>query len=164
MSLEIEVLLKEHLQYDPVSGEISWLKRYNRYSKVSPGDSAGTNWNGYRRVKFLGKSYAAHRLAWFLFYGCWPKFTIDHINGDSLDNRLVNLRDCTHKENHGNRKKEINVSGFKGVSPIGNKWQARICHNYNRIYLGLFPTVEEAAFVYDLKAKELFGEYARTNF
>jgi len=164
MKQEVDKLLQEHLYYDQDFGTIHWYKRYNRFSKVNIGDVAGTVWNGYIRVKFLGKTYGAHRLAWFLVHGVWPTKHIDHINGNSLDNRLINLRECSHKENHGNRKKEDNVSGFKGVSPKDKKWQARICHNYKRIYLGLFETAEEAAKAYDAKARELFGRFARPNF
>jgi hypothetical protein len=160
----IEELLKEHLQYDPDNGKLLWLKPYDRYSRVKAGDIAGTTWNNYVRVKFLGKSYSAHRLAWFLYYNAWPKLHLDHINGDSTDNRIVNLRECTHQQNHGNRKKQANLSGFKGVSKKDNKWQARVCFNFKRHYLGLFNTAEEAAKAYDEKAKELHGEFARLNF
>lgn len=159
-----EELLKEHLQYNSESGELLWLKPYNRYSRVKTGDVAGTKWNGYIRVKFLGKSYGAHRLAWFLHFGTWPKLHLDHINGDSTDNRIVNLRECTHQQNHGNRKIQSNLSGFKGVSKKDGKWQARVCFNFKRHYLGLFNTAEEAAKAYDAKAKELHGEFARLNF
>ena len=88
---------------------------------------------------------------------------VDHINGDTLDNRKSNLRICTQAQNTRNRIKPIiNTSGYKGVSKQtkGKKWIARIAN----VYLGLFNTPVEAAKAYDNKAKELFGEFAHLNY
>lgn len=91
----------------------------------------------------------------------------DHINGNKLDNRKANLREATGFENHWNTKKHIdNTSGFKGVTwhKVARKWAVRIQQYGKPMYLGLFTTAEEAAHAYDKRARELFGEYARTNF
>ena len=90
--------------------------------------------------------------------------SIDHINGNGLDNRKENLRICSHKMNMANQRvRSNNKSGFKGVHKQGEKWVASICSNYKINYLGIFNTPEEAASVYNNKAKELFGEFARIN-
>ena len=90
-----------------------------------------------------------------------PKgYEIDHINGNGLDNQRSNLRLCTHQENMRNRPKNKNKSGYKGVYRNHAKWHAAIKHNGKKIYLGNFSKPEDAAKVYDLKAKELFGEFA----
>lgn len=92
---------------------------------------------------------------------------VDHINGNTLDNRKENLRICTSGQNQGNRKKGINNKlGFKGVAKVTNcsKFQAHICKDFKKIYLGSFSTPEEAAKEYDKKAIELFGEFAQLNF
>ena len=52
-------------------------------------------------------------------------------------------------------------TGVKGVSPCGSGYQAQIRINWKNIYLGIFPTIEEAKAVYDKAAIELHGEFAR---
>jgi hypothetical protein len=92
--------------------------------------------------------------------------SVDHINGDSLDNRKENLRICTHKENSQNRKMPSNnTSGYKGVSVIASgKYQASIGVNGELIYLGLFGSAKQAALAYDKAAIEYHGRFSNTNF
>lgn len=92
------------------------------------------------------------------------KMVTDHINGNGLDNRKINLRICTQQQNIMNRRKTIGVSKFKGVSLSHNKWQAGIKKNKRFFYLGLFIDEKDAAMAYDNKARELFGEFANLNF
>lgn len=94
--------------------------------------------------------------------------TIDHRNGDGLDNRRANLRVCTVSQNGMNRPKQANnTSGFKGVFPSGRPhqpWSASIKKDQRVIHLGRFGTPEQAALAYDRAAAELFGEFAVLNF
>lgn len=96
---------------------------------------------------------------------------IDHKNGDGLDNRRNNLRPATHQQNTFNQKIQTRPgksSKYKGVCLFKNlkykKWNARIKLGGIQYSLGYFATQEDAALAYDKKAKELFGEFARTNF
>lgn len=94
---------------------------------------------------------------------------IDHINGDKLDNRKANLRIVTPSQNCMNRRiSSVNTSGYKGVcwreNTAGRNWCATIYKDYKQYHLGYFSTKIEAAKAYDAKAKEMFGEYALTNF
>lgn len=91
---------------------------------------------------------------------------IDHINHNPLDNKKANLRICTHAQNMRNQKKRRGSSNFKGVhwNKNAKKWMAQITCNYKKHYLGYFEKEENAAKVYDRVAKELFGEFALTNF
>lgn len=89
---------------------------------------------------------------------------VDHINGNTLDNRRSNLRLATKQQNQFNRSKpQNNTSGYKGVTWNKNaeKWKAQIGHAGTTLYLGYFDTPEEAALAYEEKAKELFGEFYR---
>ena len=90
----------------------------------------------------------------------------DHINGNGFDNRRVNLRRCTRSQNQHNMHSIWGTSKYKGVSwhKAGKKWQARICVDGKRIHLGLFDSEIEAARIYNQKARELFGEFAKPNF
>lgn len=90
--------------------------------------------------------------------------TIDHINQNGLDNRRENLRFCTTSENLHNRSSIGGSSKYKGVSRVKNKWRSYIWQDYKRIHLGYFEKEEDAARAYDIKAVELFGEFAKLNF
>ena len=90
----------------------------------------------------------------------------DHINGDGLDNRRMNLRSCIHSENTHNQKcHRDGTSKFKGVSfwKRAGKWIAQISSGGKKFYLGSFDDEVVAAKAYDAKACELFGRFAKIN-
>jgi hypothetical protein len=98
-----------------------------------------------------------------------PKGKImDHINHNGLDNRRVNLRVATRRENTWNKRKQRGncSSQYKGVTWLKSegKWQARIVCKGRAIFIGYFDDEKAAARAYDAKAAELFGEYAAMNF
>ena len=91
-----------------------------------------------------------------------------HRNGNKLDNRRANLASATAGQNaHARRKtKKKKSSKYKGVTWLKSQkcWQARLMKNYKPVFLGNFANEIEAAKAYDQKAKELFKEFAVTNF
>lgn len=91
---------------------------------------------------------------------------IDHINRTKLDNRKCNLRVATSSQNGINRGLQpTNTSGYKGVSyhKKANKWQARLSIDGKLRHLGCYETKEEAAKAYNVKAEEVYGEFAFLN-
>jgi len=93
-----------------------------------------------------------------------PGMVVDHINRNGLDNRESNLRNCTRLQNLQNRYWAAGQSQYRGVSPVGDKWQAVIGYNNETIHLGLFEDEVEAAKARDRKAYELAGPFAYLNF
>jgi hypothetical protein len=93
---------------------------------------------------------------------------VDHISGDGLDCRRLNMRLATRQQNLANRFKFSGKysSKYKGVtwSKRDKKWIAQIMVNYKNIRLGSFVIEEDAARAYDKAAIQHFGEYARLNF
>lgn len=89
---------------------------------------------------------------------------VDHINGDSLDNRRLNLRVATNAQNNRNRGvSKNNTSGFKGVCWDGQtkKWVAHIETDGRQKKLGRFDTPKAAHAAYCSAAKELHQDFAR---
>lgn len=148
--------LKELLNYDPETGIFTWLNPLSFC--VQAGSIAGwIDKRGYVFIRVNGKLMAAHRLAWLYVRGCWSEFDIDHIDGDPSNNKLRNLREATRSENNQNRSKFGRSSvGLIGVSYnpkcTNNPYQAAIKSCGKRLYLGSFPTQEDAYSAY-LKAK-----------
>lgn len=137
----------ELLDYNPDTGEFIRKKRTSNSIKV--GDTAGTtNSEGYRQVSIRGKQYYAHRLAWLLHYGEWPRQDLDHINHTRADNRITNLRLADRSTNMKNSTKRAdNTSGICGVywyKPY-SKWMALLGYEGGSKFLGYFDTIEEAA-------------------
>tara|TARA_R110001632_G_scaffold194731_1_gene316180 strand:+ start:270 stop:815 length:546 start_codon:yes stop_codon:yes gene_type:complete len=152
---------KEVLNYNEQTGIfVRFIKSRNTY------EEAGViNGSGYRQISISvngnRKILRAHRLAWFMAYGELPNI-IDHIDHNKLNNRISNLRSCTHQQNKFNQGKySNNTSGFKGVSfrKPNKKWMAQIAQDGKIIYLGSFNCPQEASRAYEAKARELFGDY-----
>lgn len=117
---------------------------------------------GYLRIRVEGREYRAHRIIWEMFNGPIPEgMLVDHIDGDTLNNRIENLRLATRRENNINAKATTNRSLPKGVSSNGKKYRVRLTFEGTTLCLGSYHTIEEAKQVYDSKNKELNGEFVR---
>ena len=166
----IEDTLREALSYDAESGELRWKEDWWPKSTANrvAGHVASTK-NGrtkYRRIEHRRKAFPAHRVAWLLYYGEWPKREIDHIDGDGLNNKIENLRLADRRQNSFNRPKyKNNKSGFKGVQARAcGRFYAHIGFEGKLIHIGTYLTAESAARAYDEKARELHGPFARLNY
>jgi hypothetical protein len=146
------------ISYDAETGE--FVRLVGGGNGVKAGDRAGyIQSRGYVAMNVGGKQYLAHRLAWRLTHGDWPKADIDHINGDKTDNRLCNLRDVNRQTNTENvRKARTNsASGLLGAyfNKKKAKWFASITTSGRSKFLGHFETAEAAHRAY-MAAKPQF--------
>lgn len=165
--LKPEDLTQDYLQsildYDALTGIFKWTARRQGTRVGRQCGCVGPL--GYRQIYVRGHHYMAHRLAWFYVYGHWPAAFIDHINGDTDDNRIDNLREADAVQSAWNtRKQKNNTSGYKGVhfsKGSKKKWQATIHANHQRHVIGYYETPEEASAAYNSAAAKLHGEFAR---
>lgn len=160
--------IDELLEYR--DGHLYWKVSRGR---VRTGSLAGTEMQTedghiYRKVRVNGRQYLAHRLIWELLTGVQLTFDqkIDHINGNTLDNRISNLRVCTNTQNAQNiHARRGMYSQLKGVTfhKRTGKFVAQIRVNGVSRWLGSFLTEEEAARAYAEAANSNFKEFANVD-
>ena len=94
----------------------------------------------------------------------WPR--TDHRDGNALNNKRSNLRECTDAQNSRNSGKRPGANPYKGITlhKATGKWRAQIGIDYKHLNGGLYATPEQAARRYDELAKTYHGEFARLNF
>ncbi len=150
---------REVLTYDRATGLLTW--KVNRPGCVA-GAVAGTiTGDGYVQIEVDFVLYRAHRIAWLIETGEWPRGQIDHINRRRADNRWENLRDATPLENARNRTPASgSKSGVVGVAPAGSKWAAYIGIDNRTIYLGCFTDLPDAITARRGAERLHFGQFA----
>jgi len=97
---------------------------------------------------------------------CPKGLEVDHINLNTLDNRMCNLRIVTHQQNQCNQPvQKNNTSGVSGVSyyPPRKKYRARIKIGQHEIHLGYYEVFEQAVQARNVGMECMFGEYGRYN-
>lgn len=160
--------VKELFEYDPETGVFRWRINISCHRR---GSIAGTlSLLGKRRylvIRYEGKEYRAHRLAFLWMVGRWPEAEVDHANGVGVDNRWVNLREATKSQNAANRgAMRTNKIGLKGVIRVIRfgvaKYEARIRVSGKQRHLGRFNTAYEAHQAYIVAAERTHGEFARS--
>jgi hypothetical protein len=148
--------MREYLAVDPASRTgLRWIKRPSRCAKA--GDEAGSvNDEGYYVVVLKRVTYKNSRVIWTLHNGADPgQAQVDHINHDRRDNRIINLRLVSSRENSQNRTSHGAYP--LGVSRAGNyeRYRALIRVNGKQRSLGRFSTPELAAAAYQQACAEL---------
>jgi len=121
--------------------------------------------NGYVYYSLWRNGKSTPRTLHALLMGTHAGSHIDHINGNKLDNRRVNLRVVTPSTNQVNRHglNRNNRSGVRGVdyapkTSASKPWRAQITVDHRNKYLGLYATKEEAVAARRAAELELFGE------
>lgn len=125
---------------------------------LTTGGSGNKKQYAHRRNRTSGGLVLMHR-----FILDMPKrngLVVDHINGDSLDNRRSNLRICKHGENMRNYRNAWGKEGIRGVRTTpGGKYMARIRYQ-NKLYnIGTFDTQKDACIAYAFASSLLHGEF-----
>lgn len=160
--------LHELTTYNPETGEFIANKTIGNKEK---GAVLGTNSDkGYIRTALDKKIYRNHRLAFLYMTGIMPLDEVDHINGNTSDNRWENLRLATSFQNMANKPmNNNNTIGIKGIVLYGHRYRASVTVNYKRhqkyFYIRDFPskeaTLQEAVQWVTAKREQLHGEFAR---
>lgn len=147
-------------EYDPVSGFLT-RREQHRYDLLA-GDEVGTKLaSGYRQVSIEGHTYMTHVVIWAMHYGEWPTFQIDHKDRVRDHNWIDNLRPASGSQQRMNSSlRKDNTSGTRGVYLKRNKWAAEIRINKRKIFLGVYPTYEDAKEFRDLCESMIFGEFS----
>lgn len=149
--------LKELLNYDPNTGVFLW-NATGRGRRSNVAGSKGKR--GYIEIGIDSHKYLAHRLAWLFIYGYMPVNVIDHIDHNTSNNCIANLRDVSKAENSQNLVKAtsrnkssrligVNFHKCRGV------YRAAITTNGVKKQIGVFSTAEEAHAAYVKEKRKL---------
>lgn len=151
-------LVRYYFDYDHDTGNLIWKNPRAKWIKV--GDVVGHFSNGYQRTHIRGiGGLLVHRLVFLFHHGYLPNL-IDHVDQDSSNNKVENLRESDKIGNVYNTGLfSHNKSGFRGVSwcKNGKKWTARFKHNGKYEFLGYFELKEDAYEARLKREKEVFG-------
>lgn len=158
--------MEQRLRLELETGKLFWIQPPKKHPDLI-GKEAGClqknkTTKHYWVVQVDGKKYRRSQIVFYLANGYWAKPCIDHINGDSTDDRPTNLRQATITQNAWNHKKrarriQLPIRVRKLAS---GKFQARIGYFGKQIHLGSFQSPDEASTIYQSKRKELYGQFA----
>lgn len=149
---------------DVAAGQVFWRNVAKEHARLNGREAGCKRYSGkpYWVVKVNKRAYRRAQIILAASTGRWPADCVDHINGNSLDDRACNLRHATAQQNAMNHKKRAKAE----ATPMGvratasGKFDARISFQKVPRHLGVFPTVEQAHAAYIAARKEYFGEFA----
>lgn len=128
---------------------------------------SGQNWHAVfcNKKDFYAARTVNRKRIWLhrVITSCPTGFFVDHINGNTLDNRRCNLRICTKTQNSQNQHTSLNK--YKGVHwhKRVKKYCASIRVNQRLLHLGYSDSEKDCAALYNAAAIKFFGEFARVN-
>jgi len=142
--MDLQKRIHELFDYSIITGE---FYHKTKTSRRNIGDIAGSYYGNRKYIRFDGSRHRASRLAWIYVNGRLPNGVIDHINGDSMFDGYINLRDITQIENCKNSRRSCNnKSGITGVckEKFTGKWLSKIMVDRKNITIGRFDDFFEA--------------------
>lgn len=109
MSTKLSYLkASKFITYNPLTGNVTRVDRINGNPKLDK--------DGYLVIKIKSHLFKVHRLCWAKHYQKEPILVIDHINRNKTDNRVINLRHVSQKQNILNTHREPNKdTGYVGI-------------------------------------------------
>ena len=147
-------------------GSLTWLE-VSKYHVERVGSEAGCSrpsqfGKHYWHVQIGGKKFKRSHIVFCLTHGRWPAQQIDHINGNSLDDRPSNLREATPTQNAWNHKTRAKRSPLPmGVRKAkSGRYVARIGVGGRQFTIGTFSSPEAASESYQAARRINFGEFA----
>ena len=166
--------LNECLLYDADSGVLTWRERPEHHFRTRRGwrtflsqkadRPAGGflkkgKWGSYHGVRLDKTLYLSHRIIWVMVNGYIPDgMEIDHIDGNTENNRISNLRAVSSSDNSSNSKlKANNTSGHHGVywNKKMSKWCVQIWKNKQYYGGGSYAAFSDAVIKRDQMEREL---------
>jgi hypothetical protein len=157
--------IEQRLQVDLATGVCVW-RDATKHHRPLVGKVAGharPNHSGkcYWIIKINGIPYRRAQIVLTIATGRWPTDTVDHIDGDSLNDCAANLRHATIMQNAWNHKRRAKTASTPmGVRMLpSGRYQVRIAVNKKQIHVGTFSTVEAASAAYQQARKENYGAF-----
>lgn len=140
------ILVRELFDYFPETGKLVWkTPRSNRvYKGMEAGSICG---NGYLYVGIGRERYTVQHLAWLHYYEEWPAGVLDHINMNTTDNRIVNLRITDKKGNANNNRAKLQKDYGVYYHSSTGKWRVQLYKEGKHYYYGIFSSREDAVAV-----------------
>lgn len=142
-------------KYDPKDGLLTWRTDPGGGGKKI-GDRAGND----NRVTYRGRAYIPTSIIWKILHDEEPEM-VDHRDRDHSNNRETNLRAATRTQNNQNKSVRIDSgTGVRGVRFHRGRYWAGITANGDRVDLGTFDTLEEAAEIRQQAERQYHGEFS----
>jgi hypothetical protein len=147
------------IDYEEIS-KVIYYKDGLLYWKSNNKEAGTKTKAGYIKVQINKIPYSAHRLVWVLFNKEIPlDKQIDHIDKNTSNNKIENLRLADHISNGLNRKFRDSNTGIRGVSKDRDYYKVSFTINSKSIHIGNYKTLEEARIVAEDYHKKRLAEY-----
>lgn len=163
----VEMDFASALTADFVNGKIYWRRPPPSRQELLGKEAGSIIGHGtskskhYWDIHVFGKRFKRSRLMFFMAHGRWPVPQVDHINGNSLDDRIDNLREATASQNTASGKpKKRSTPLPRGVYKTKYGYLVRVTINGETLNLGTFKSLDFAIGWHMVSRKELFGAFA----
>ena len=146
---------------------LSFKTQFNSRCKVNAQAGAYNSVSKRAYLSINGTNFKCSRIVYYLATGIDPGvYEVDHIDQNSANNCITNLRLATRSQNASNMKRRPNnTTGFKGVSwhKARNLFRVTISINQRAKHLAHHICPARLAYTYNQAAIKEQGEFAVLN-